>query len=80
MPTVAFCPIPCCGECAAVTGAAILISNSVETLLSHVHCPLNLPREVDENKCGLFRVELEFCHVFSLLKIEDGLDFSGFII
>src|ERR1700733_4491333 len=34
--------------------------------------------QVDENKCGLFRVELEFCHVSSLLKMlktEDGLEF-----
>src|SRR5580700_11154762 len=35
--------------------------------------------EIDEDKCGLFRVELEFCHGCSLLenlKIEDSLDFS----
>src|ERR1700723_1331735 len=25
--------------------------------------------QVDENKCGLFRVELEFCHVSSLWKM-----------
>src|SRR5579872_2155756 len=36
--------------------------------------------QVDEDKCGLFGVELEFCHGSSLLKIEDTLDFSCFII
>lgn len=25
--------------------------------------------EIDEDKCGLFRVELEFCHGFFLLKM-----------
>jgi hypothetical protein len=25
--------------------------------------------EIDEDKCGLFRVELEFCHGSSLLKM-----------
>lgn len=36
--------------------------------------------EIDEDKCGLNRVELEFCHGSSLLKmskIEDSLDFFG---
>src|SRR5580693_7537342 len=28
--------------------------------------------QVDENKCGLFRVELEFCHVSSLLKMFEN--------
>src|SRR5580658_6329478 len=40
--------------------------------------------EIDEDKCGLFRVELKFGHGSSLLKkcfkIEDSLDFYGFII
>jgi len=36
--------------------------------------------QVDEDECGLLGVELEFCHVSCLLKIEDGLNFSGFII
>src|ERR1700678_4503486 len=39
--------------------------------------------QVDEDECGLFRVELECCHGSSLLKmfeIEASLDFSGFRI
>jgi hypothetical protein len=29
--------------------------------------------QVDEDECGLFRVELEFCHGSSLLKFDFGI-------
>ena len=35
--------------------------------------------QVDENKCGLFRVELEFCHVSSLLKMFENRGWPRFL-
>jgi AcrR family transcriptional regulator len=35
--------------------------------------------QVDENKCGLFRVELEFCHASSLLKMFQNRGCTRFL-
>jgi hypothetical protein len=48
---------------------AILLQDDLCCSMRHgVHADDGI-LEIDEDKCGLFRVELEFCHGSSLLKM-----------